>query len=431
MSRTPTYNILMYSHDTYGLGHIRRTMAIASQLREPNVNILILTGSPIAGRFSFPDQIDFVRIPGMIKKTNEEYLPLSIKINAQHALDIRKNIITATAKTFKPHLFIVDKEPLGLKKEVLPTLQWLRRCQPNTQTILGLRDIMDDRHTVRKDWNKKGIYDILDTLYSEIWVYGNREFYDPIVEYAIPERISRKMVFTGYIPRKVPSESQVQKIRKDQGLQCGEKLIVVTTGGGGDGYCVMDAYLSMLERETRPPAIRHVLITGPFMPKQDRKKVFKRARKLGVRTYHFYRNMERLLAAADLVVSMGGYNTICELLSLATVPLIVPRDTPRKEQLIRARIFHRSNLVEYIPWSQCGAEQMREKVFTLLESPAVIAGAMSRFQMTGISTMRERLKAFRGLEPVNICQPASRAENGKRLKGDRREAVVRKAIYPA
>jgi len=154
----------MYSHDTYGLGHIRRTMAIASQLREPNVNILILTGSPIAGRFSFPEQIDFVRIPGMIKKTNEEYQPLSIKINAKHALDIRKNIIKATAKTFQPHLFIVDKEPLGLKKEVLPTLQWLRRCQPATRTILGLRDIMDDREITRADWKKKGVYGILEKL---------------------------------------------------------------------------------------------------------------------------------------------------------------------------------------------------------------------------------------------------------------------------
>ena len=103
MARNSTYNILMYSHDTYGLGHIRRTMAIAAHLLGPRVNILILTGSPIAGRFSFPEQIDFVRIPGMIKKTNDEYLPLSIKINARHALDIRKNIITATAKTFQPH----------------------------------------------------------------------------------------------------------------------------------------------------------------------------------------------------------------------------------------------------------------------------------------------------------------------------------------
>ena len=63
MPRNSTYNILMYSHDTYGLGHIRRTMAIADYLRGPHINILILTGSPIVGRFAFPEQVDFVRIP--------------------------------------------------------------------------------------------------------------------------------------------------------------------------------------------------------------------------------------------------------------------------------------------------------------------------------------------------------------------------------
>ena len=247
MARNSTYNILMYSHDTYGLGHIRRTMAIASHLLGPRINILILTGSPIAGRFSFPDRIDFVRIPGMIKKTNDEYLPLSIKINAQHALDIRKNIITATAKTFQPHLFIVDKEPLGLKKEILPTLQWFRRCRPDTRSILGLRDVMDDAETVKRDWKEKKVYDHLEKLYSEIWIYGNQAFYDPIVEYDISESISRKMYFTGYIPRKMPGKEAVRKVTKELGLKAGEKLVVVTTGGGGDGYRVMDTYLAMLE----------------------------------------------------------------------------------------------------------------------------------------------------------------------------------------
>ena len=114
-SKKKYYNIVMYSHDTYGLGHIRRTMAIASQLRHLDTNVLILTGSPLAGRFSFPERVDFVRIPGMIKKTNQEYLPMSIKINAGHALDIRKKIIIAAVKAFQPNLFIVDKEPLGLK----------------------------------------------------------------------------------------------------------------------------------------------------------------------------------------------------------------------------------------------------------------------------------------------------------------------------
>jgi predicted glycosyltransferase len=395
MARNSTYNILMYSHDTYGLGHIRRTMAIASHLLGPRINILILTGSPIVGRFSFPEQIDFVRIPGMIKKTNDEYLPLSIKINVQHALDIRKNIITATAKTFQPHLFIVDKEPLGLKKEVLPTLQWLRRCRPDTRAILGLRDIMDDAETVKKDWKEKRVYQHLENLYSEIWIYGIREFYDPVTEYNISESISRKMYFTGYIPRKIPSKETVRHFKKEIGLKNDQKLVVVTTGGGGDGYRVMDTYLTALESYENPQSFKSVLITGPFMPKQERRDVFKRARKLGARTYHFYRQMEKIFAAADVVVSMGGYNTLCEILGQGTVSLVIPRETPRKEQIIRARAFNRQNLVDYIPWDDFTPELLSKKVASLLQNPDPYRVAISRFQLTGIETMQKRLLEFR------------------------------------
>ena len=395
MGRNSTYNIMMYSHDTYGLGHIRRTMAIAAHLLGPRINILILTGSPIAGRFSFPEQIDFVRIPGMIKKTNDEYLPLSIKINARHALDIRKNIITATAKTFQPQLFIVDKEPLGLRKEVLPTLKWLQRSRPDTRAILGLRDIMDDAATVKKDWQEKGVYEILQNLYAEIWVYGNREFYNPIEEYDIAESISQKMYFTGYIPRKIPSPEAVRNIRKELGVKPDDKLVVVTTGGGGDGYVVMRTYVSMLESASKSLPFKSVLITGPFMPKNKRRKIFKRARKMGVRGYHFYRQMEKIFAAADLVVCMGGYNSLCEILSQGTPSLVIPRETPRKEQLIRARAFKRHNLVDYIPWGQLSSGILQEKILSFLEAPETYLEAISQFRMTGIETMQQRLHGFR------------------------------------
>ena len=395
MGRNSTYNIMMYSHDTYGLGHIRRTMAIAAHLLEPRINILILTGSPIAGRFSFPEQIDFVRIPGMIKKTNDEYLPLSIKINARHALDIRKNIITATAKTFQPRLFIVDKEPLGLRKEVLPTLKWLQRSRPDTRAILGLRDIMDDAATVKKDWREKGVYEILQNLYAEIWVYGNREFYNPIEEYDIAESISQKIYFTGYIPRKIPGPEAVRNIRKELGVKSDDKLVVVTTGGGGDGYLVMRTYVSMLESAAKPLPFKSVLITGPFMPKNKRRKIFKRARKQGVRGYHFYRQMEKIFAAADLVVCMGGYNTLCEILSQGTPSVVIPRETPRKEQLIRARAFKRHNLVDYIPWGELSSEILQEKILSFLEAPETYLEAISQFRMTGIETMKQRLHEFR------------------------------------
>ncbi|MGD9251164.1 MAG: glycosyltransferase, partial [Desulfobacterales bacterium] len=387
----------------YGLGHIRRTMAIASHLCCDGVNILILTGSPIAGRFKFPERIDFVRIPGMIKKTNEEYRPLSIKINARHALDIRKNIITATAKAFQPHLFIVDKEPLGLKKEVLPTLRWMRRCLPHSHTILGLRDIMDDAETVRRDWAKKNVYRSLDELYSEIWIYGNQDFYDPIQEYAIPETVRQKMLFTGYIPRQQPSRKAARRIRDDLGVGSDEKLVVLTTGGGGDGFALMDTYLAMLERKAAAVKFRSVVVTGPFMPRADRKDVFKRARRQGASSFLFFRQMEKLMVAADLVVSMGGYNTLSEVLSQGTPSLVIPREHPRLEQLIRARAFHAQGLIDYIPWGQCSPATLYGKIQDLLAKPQTYREALARFRFTGIDTMRSRINRFRSNRNVLAC----------------------------
>jgi predicted glycosyltransferase len=151
----------------------------------------------------------------------------------------------------------------------------------------------------------------------------------------------------------------------------------------------------MLESFAAGPPFRSVLITGPFMPKQARKDVFKRARRLGVRTHHFYRQMEKIFAAADIVVSMGGYNTLCEILSQGTISLVIPRETPRQEQLIRARAFKKQNLVDYIPWTDFRSGILRDKVLTLLENPEPYHEAVSRFRLTGIETMQKRLREFR------------------------------------
>ncbi|MFW5498493.1 MULTISPECIES: glycosyltransferase family protein [unclassified Maridesulfovibrio] len=382
-----TYNILMYSHDTYGLGHIRRTMAIASQLRCKGVNILILTGSPIVGRFEFPEQIDFVRVPGMIKKSNDLYVPHSIKIEPVHAMSIRQSIIDATAKSFRPDLFIVDKAPKGMKHEIMPTLEWMKQIG-QTRTILGLRDIMDDSESTIKDWTDKGIYDVLDNLYSEIWVYGHQEYYDPIKEYAIPESISKKMVFTGYIPRKIHNRSCPDK-RKN-----GKKLVVITAGGGGDGYPMMDAYLKALEKYN-PQDFRTVMVTGPFMSKEQRLDLSKRAKNLSVTFYHFYRRMEKLFSNADLVVSMGGYNTICEILSHKQVSLIVPRETPRLEQTIRANVLKEQNLADFLPWHKLGPDTIMEKINHLLNNSNSIREAINNFNFTGLEVMHDRVGYFK------------------------------------
>ena len=394
---SPAYNILMYSHDTYGLGHIRRTMAIANHLRGANTNVLILTGSPIAGRFRFPEQVDFVRIPGMIKKTNDEYQSLSIRIDQEKALSIRTNIILATAKTFQPHLFIVDKEPLGLKKEVLPTLEWLKESSPNSLAILGLRDILDEAEVIQQDWQEKDVYRYLDQLYDEIWVYGNKSIYDPIEMYNIPEEIHSRIQFTGYIPRKKLSRSTKLSVRKRYRIMEDDNFILITTGGGGDGYEVIDHYLAMHDYYPTSLPFKTIIVTGPFMPKAKRELLKVRAKRYGIKTIPFHPKIEDLMAAADLVISMGGYNTICEILTQQTPALIIPRETPRKEQLIRAQRLKSEGLLDYIPLKAVSPQLLREKIIALFADREQFTAAIKSFALSGLDTMLARLTYFKGM----------------------------------
>ena len=136
--------ILIYSHDSFGLGHLRRCRKIAHSLvaRRKAASVLILSGSPIIGSFDFRTRVDFVRIPGVIKLRNGEYSSLSLHMDITEVLEMRAAIIRHTAEAFAPDLLIVDKEPLGLRGEIHHTLRIMKAA--GTRLVLGLRDVMDD-----------------------------------------------------------------------------------------------------------------------------------------------------------------------------------------------------------------------------------------------------------------------------------------------
>ncbi len=160
----------------------------------------------------------------------------------------------------------------------------------------------------------------------------------------------------------------------------------------------MHNFLTMLEETPHQSPFKSILITGPFMPKHEREALFSRAKRLGIRTWEFYQRMEHIMAAADLVVTMGGYNTICEILSQGTISLVIPRETPRKEQLIRAQALHGRNLLDFIPWNAMSPQTLRTRIMNLLDHPESYQKAINRFQLTGLKAMRERLDLFRNTD---------------------------------
>ena len=325
--------VLIYSHDSFGLGHLRRCRAIAHSLVEADasVSVLILSGSPIIGSFDFRSRVDFVRIPGVIKLRNGEYVSLSLHIDIEETLAMRSSIVHHTADIFDPDLLIVDKEPLGLRGEVRPTLDLLR--ERGTPLVLGLRDVMDDPSALETEWERKNAVPALSEYYDELWVYGLPQICDPLEGIELPASVRRRMVYTGYLRRQVGRAAAANV--DTRGLADGDFLLV-TPGGGGDGDEVVDRVLAAYEHDPGPlpPAL---IVYGPFMVPERQAAYEARAAHLPkLRTITFDAHLEALMARAKGVVAMGGYNTFCEILSFDRPALILPRTIPRLEQYIRA-----------------------------------------------------------------------------------------------
>ncbi len=336
--------VLIYSHDSFGLGHLRRCRTIAHALveRHRDLSVIILSGSPIIGSFDFRSRVDFVRVPGVIKLRNGEYTSLSLHLDIEDTLKMRSAIIQHTASIFDPDIFIVDKEPLGLRGECGETMKMLKAR--GTRLVLGLRDVMDEPSALEPEWKRKNVMPSLRNLYDEIWVYGLPQICDPLEGIEIPEKVRKKMVYTGYLKRalvEAPTQHQLPEMAQ-------RPYILVTPGGGGDGEGLIDWVLRAYEtHEWLPyPAL---LVLGPFMQLERRNEFMARVAKLKrVEAITFDAHMEELVSNAVGVVAMGGYNTFCEILSLDKRAIIVPRTAPRMEQYIRASRAQELGLVRML-----------------------------------------------------------------------------------
>lgn len=323
--------MLIYSHDSFGLGHLRRCRAIAESLvaYRDDLSILIVAGSPIVGSFSFSPNVDFIRVPGVVKMGNEKYQPHSPGMTLEDLMAIRSSIIAETARIFDPDIFLVDKEPLGLRGEVEATLRLLK--ERGKLLVLGLRDVMDEPTALAQEWERKHALPALENLYDHIWVYGLPDICDPLDGIAVSDGVRRKMRFTGYLQRgKAPSGFYPPP------WEIEEPFLLVTTGGGGDGALLVDWVLRAYEadRSFNFPA---KIVLGPFMGTNDQNGFMERVAKLShIEAITFEANMESLMQRATAVIAMGGYNTFCEILSFDKRALIVPRTSPRAEQYMRA-----------------------------------------------------------------------------------------------
>lgn len=331
--------IVLYSHDSQGLGHTRRNLAIAHALAATlpgltgrPVTGLLVTGESSATRFDSPEGWDWVVLPG-VRKATDGYAPRHLAIGQKKLVRLRSSLIDAVLGQFKPHLVIVDRHAFGVDGELEQALVAMREARPTCRIVLGLREVLDSPSVAKREWRNIGNLDRLADTFDALWVYGDPGIHDPVRTGEIPPRLSPLVRYTGYL-----SAGRVTR-RRTSGAR--SPYLLTLAGGGSDG---LDLLLTAA-RATLPGKYEHLIITGPQLPKEHRIQV-EQAAGPGTRVLGSVRDALAEIKEASAIVSMGGYNSVCEILSTSTPALIVPRISPRREQLIRAKSLARQKLLD-------------------------------------------------------------------------------------
>lgn len=338
--------ILLHSHDSFGLGHLRRTMTIAEAFKRsmPDASVLITTGSPCATHFTHTAGIDIVKLPSVTKNGAGEYVPRSLGHDLSALLSLRRHLLSEIHRSFAPDLLVVDHQVLGLCDELDDVLREARVL--GTRTILGVRDIIDAPEVVAREWGRPRARKALSEEYDRICVYGAPEVFDPRVEYPIPPELRSRVEFTGYIARSAPSQDDAASV-----WRAGQRTrphVLVTVGGGEDGAERIETYLECLDLS--PATWDTTIVLGPLSDPERARAFKRRVRGLsGVKLHLFHADLPHLLAQSDAVISMAGYNSVVEILQSGANAIFCPRSFPRREQLMRAERLAALNLAECLP----------------------------------------------------------------------------------
>jgi predicted glycosyltransferase len=375
---------MLYSHDGLGLGHTRRSLAIAAAITEleDTASVLVVSGCREVDKLGLAPRVDVLRVPGLRKLESGAYAARRLPISGSRLRDLRAAQIASAVEGFEPEVMLVDKHPLGVREELVPALERLRAR--GGRAVLGLRDILDDPAAVREEWEAASTCEAIERHYELVLVYGSPHVLDLAQAYEVPPSVAELMRYTGYVMHPHSTASAPPGVSPFARGPRQRPVVLATTGGGEDGRHLLETFVEAARWAPWDGAI----VTGPQLNDADKHSLCRRAHEVGVEFHDFAHDLAAWLGEFDALVCMGGYNTLCEAVSHGLPTVCVPRVFPRTEQLIRARSLAGFGLLQ------------------LLEPRDLEPAALSRAVATALASARGEGRAGPGLDLAGAWRSA-------------------------
>jgi predicted glycosyltransferase len=328
-------NVSFYCQHVLGIGHFHRSLAICRAIALNHSVTLILGGPPVALN---EKKIKTFLLPGLeMDREFQHLVPCERGLGLNEVKARRREMLLAFLKKERPDVFITELYPFGRKAfrfELEPLLAAMRDSLPNNLCCCSVRDILVEKLEGREKFENRAV-ETLNGFFDGVLVHADPEVVTLGDTFARTADIRIPIHYTGFVTRG-EADGGEQPLRQELGLSPADRLIVASIGGGNVGGELLLATVTAFAALPAEPPCRLQLFCGPYCDET----LFRRLRQnagtgANIRVDRFTDRFPAWLAAADLSISMAGYNTCMNLLQ-AGIPALVHPFGQNREQRLRA-----------------------------------------------------------------------------------------------
>ncbi|MDJ0989324.1 MAG: glycosyltransferase [Desulfobacterales bacterium] len=328
--------VLFYCQHVWGMGHVVRIVEIARALE--NHDVLLVTGGP-AVDIQLPANVRRIQLPALRMLADKQLVADDgRRPDAVWADRIAR--LHALFREERPEVFVVELYPFGrtaFGRELDPLLAGIRSGDlPRGRIFCSLRDILVAKRDPQA--YEARVARRLNRWFDALLIHADPDLIPLDATFSSLAAVEIPVVYTGYVTRPLNTRPEdAAALRAAQGLTADDKLIVVSAGGGRSGYPLMAAVQAAVKRLRERPNVRLAMFTGPYLPEADQKALAAGGSE-GLMIQRFTHDLGRWLSAADLSVSMAGYNTCMDIIVSGVPSLVWPFGGDREQPLRSERL---------------------------------------------------------------------------------------------
>lgn len=251
------------------------------------------------------------------------------------------------------HAIVVEFYPFGrrrFKREIMGLFAAVQAPCGAVPIFTSVREVLVPRAIE----NERRMVEAVKKHIHTVFVRGDPQVVRFDETFSLAHEISNRLCYSGYIS---PPPPAVRPARKSQ--------VLVSQGGGNVGGELLQA---AIDAAALMPELRFLLATGSRSTPDEIDALRRCARSGNVEIVPFLADFQQQLMASAASISMGGDNTLLDVLNARTPALAYPYQG-NSEQGFRIGKFAAKGLLQALRPEDLVAERLKEKIELALRTP--------------------------------------------------------------